>query len=107
MDDVAQPATGMPRRSYPTVREATEFETTAYKFDGKGGVEAIDFDAERVRLKREIAKEEVEIGKIDKKLGNEQFVAKAPPEVIDEQRERREDAASRLGRLTAALARLS
>ena len=44
MDDVAQPAEGKPRRSYPTVREATEFETTAYKFDGKGGVEAIDFE---------------------------------------------------------------
>ena len=66
----------------------------------------IDFDAERVRLKREIAKEEVEIGKIDKKLGNEQFVAKAPPEVIEEQRERREEAVARLERLKAALARL-
>ena len=67
----------------------------------------IDFDAERVRLKREIAKEEVEIGKIDKKLGNDQFVAKAPPEVIEEQRERRADAVARLERLKAALARLS
>ena len=67
----------------------------------------IDFDAERVRLKREIAKEEVEIGKIDKKLGNEQFVAKAPDEVIEEQRERRVEAVSRLERLRAALARLS
>ncbi len=67
----------------------------------------IDFDAERVRLKREIAKEEVEIGKIDKKLGNEQFVAKAPPEVIEEQRERRAEAVARLERLKAALARLS
>jgi valyl-tRNA synthetase len=67
----------------------------------------IDLDAERVRLKREIAKEEVEIGKIDKKLGNEQFVAKAPPEVIEEQRERRAEAVARLERLKAALARLS
>ena len=67
----------------------------------------IDFDAERVRLKREIAKEEVEIQKIDKKLGNEQFVAKAPEEVIEEQRERRAEAVSRLERLRAALARLS
>jgi len=67
----------------------------------------IDFDAERVRLKREIAREEVEIGKIDKKLSNEQFVAKAPEEVIEEQRERREEAVSRLERLKAALARLS
>jgi valyl-tRNA synthetase len=67
----------------------------------------IDLDAERVRLKREIAKEEVEIGKIDKKLGNEQFVAKAPEEVIEEQRERRSEAEARLERLRAALARLS
>jgi len=43
MNDVAQPAAATPRRNYPTVREATEFETTAYKFDGKGNVEPIDF----------------------------------------------------------------
>lgn len=67
----------------------------------------IDLDAERVRLKREIAKEEVEIQKIDKKLGNEHFVAKAPEEVIEEQRERRGEAEARLERLRAALARLS
>ncbi len=67
----------------------------------------IDIDAERVRLKREIAKEEVEIDKVDKKLGNEQFVAKAKPEVIEEQRTRREEAIARRERLLAALARLS
>ncbi len=39
--------------------------------------------------KRDIAKEDVEIDKIDKKLGNEQFVAKAKPEVIEEQHARR------------------
>jgi valyl-tRNA synthetase len=67
----------------------------------------IDIDAERVRLKREVAKEEVEIDKIDKKLGNEQFVAKAKPEVIEEQRERRDDTVARRERLLAALNRLS
>ncbi|RYE07797.1 MAG: valine--tRNA ligase [Hyphomicrobiales bacterium] len=67
----------------------------------------IDIDAERVRLKREIAKEEVEIDKIDKKLGNEQFVAKAKPEVIEEQHERRAEAVARRERLLAALARLT
>ena len=67
----------------------------------------IDIDAERGRLNREIAKEDVEIDKIDKKLGNEQFVAKAKPEVIEEQRTRREDAVGRRERLEAALARLS
>ena len=67
----------------------------------------IDLDAERGRLKREIAKEQVEIGKIDKKLSNEQFTSKAPPEVIEEQQERKAEAEARLVRLTAALARLS
>ena len=67
----------------------------------------IDFDAERARLEREIGKEEAEIAKVDKKLGNEQFVSKAPPEVIEEQRERRAEAVARLERLRAALARLS
>jgi valyl-tRNA synthetase len=67
----------------------------------------IDIDAERVRLKRELAKEEVEVAKIDKKLGNEQFVAKAPPVVIEEQHERRAEAMARIERLKAALERLS
>jgi valyl-tRNA synthetase len=67
----------------------------------------IDLDAERGRLKREIAKEQVEIGKIDKKLSNEQFTSKAPPEVIEEQQDRKAEATARLERLAAALARLS
>jgi valyl-tRNA synthetase len=67
----------------------------------------IDLDAERVRLKREIAKEQSEVDKIDKKLGNEQFVAKAPEEVIEEQRTRRAEAVERIGRLEEALKRLS
>ena len=31
------------RRSKPTVREATEFDATAFVFDGKGGVKQVDF----------------------------------------------------------------
>ena len=60
-----------------------------------------------MRLKRDVAKEDVEIEKIDKKLGNEQFVAKAKPEVIEEQHQRRAEAVERRDRLLAALARLS
>jgi len=67
----------------------------------------IDIEAERGRLKREIAKEQVEAGKIDKKLSNEQFTSKAPPEVIEEQRERLAETNARVERLQAALARLS
>jgi zinc transporter len=42
MDEIAQPTA--PRRVHPTVREATEFEATAYKFDGKGNVEPIEMN---------------------------------------------------------------
>ena len=51
--------------------------------------------------------QDIEIDKIDKKLSNEQFVAKAKPEVIEEQRERRGEAVARRLRLKAALQRLS
>jgi len=33
----------VPRRTRPTVREATEFDASAFAFDGKGGVTAVDF----------------------------------------------------------------
>ena len=67
----------------------------------------IDIAAERARLSREIDKEDGEVEKIDKKLANEQFVAKAKPEVIEEQRTRREDSLARRERLAVALSRLS
>ncbi|MFD1944210.1 valine--tRNA ligase [Paradevosia shaoguanensis] len=67
----------------------------------------IDIAVERVRLNKEIGKLDGEIGGIDKKLGNEQFVAKAPEEVIEEQRQRREDAVARRDKIKQALARLS
>ncbi|HHY48611.1 MAG TPA: class I tRNA ligase family protein, partial [Alphaproteobacteria bacterium] len=67
----------------------------------------IDLAAEKARLVREIARLDDDVEKIDRKLGNPQFVAKAPPEVIEEQRTRREDATLRRERLQAALDRLS
>jgi valyl-tRNA synthetase len=67
----------------------------------------IDIAAERARLSKEMQKEDAEIEKIDRKLNNEQFVAKAPPEVIEEQRERRASAVDRRSHIAEALARLS
>ncbi len=67
----------------------------------------IDIGAERARLEKEIAKAADEIARIDKKLANESFVAKAPPEVVEEQRARREDYAAQGEKFGLALARLN
>ncbi|WP_108461334.1 valine--tRNA ligase [Devosia naphthalenivorans] len=68
--------------------------------------EFIDIPTERARLEKEIGKLDGEITGIDKKLGNEQFVAKAPEEVIDEQKSRRTAASDRRTRIAEALERL-
>jgi valyl-tRNA synthetase len=68
--------------------------------------EVIDLKAESARLQKEINKLTDEIGKIDAKLGNANFVARAPEEVVEEQRERRRQAEETRARLSAALKRL-
>lgn len=67
----------------------------------------IDLAAEKSRLEKEIGKLDGEIAQVDKKLGNEQFVSKAPEEVIEEQKARREAAEDRRARIRDALERLS
>jgi valyl-tRNA synthetase len=69
--------------------------------------EFIDIPTEKLRLEKEIGKLDGEVSQIDKKLGNEQFVAKAPEEVIEEQKARREAAIDRRDRIAEALKRLS
>ncbi len=66
----------------------------------------IDLDKERARLKKEIEKLAVDIQKVDQKLGNEQFVANAPPEIIAEHRQRRTDAEASLNKFTLVLKQL-
>ena len=66
----------------------------------------IDLDAERQRLGKELDKAAKEISKIEGKLGNPQFTAKAPEEVIEEQRERLAEAVELRERLEAAVSRL-
>jgi len=66
----------------------------------------IDMAAERARLKREIEKAAADISKIDAKLANPQFIAKAPEEVVEEQRERKAELVALSERLTVALKRL-
>jgi valyl-tRNA synthetase len=68
--------------------------------------DVIDLKAEGTRLHKEIKKLSDEVGKIDAKLGNANFVLRAPEEVVEEQRERRAQAEQTRDRLSAALERL-
>ncbi len=67
----------------------------------------IDLAAEQARLNKEIAKSDAEIQKLSNKLGNEQFLAKAPDAVVEEQRERLASEEMLKGKLSLALERLA
>ncbi|WP_407637118.1 class I tRNA ligase family protein [Komagataeibacter kakiaceti] len=67
----------------------------------------IDLAQERQRLEKECAKVDGEIVKVERKLGNADFVARAKPEVVAENRERLETFQAERQRLQAALARIA
>ena len=69
--------------------------------------DVIDFDQERARLGKEGDKLKAEIKKFEAKLGNQNFIAKAPEDVIEAQRERLGEAAGSLAKIEEALVRLS
>jgi len=69
--------------------------------------EVIDLAQERQRLQKEMDKLKGEIVKLDKKLTNEQFLAKAPEDVVEEQRERLADSRQAVTKLQTALERLA
>ncbi len=66
----------------------------------------IDVATERDRLQKEIARQESEVSRLDKKLANKRFISKAPPAVVAEQREKREVAVGEVDKLRQALERL-
>jgi valyl-tRNA synthetase len=66
----------------------------------------IDLVAERARLEKELAKADADIKRVDAKLGNEKFVANAPEEVVEEEKEKREEAEGRKAKILDALERL-
>jgi valyl-tRNA synthetase len=66
----------------------------------------VDVAAEKIRLSKEVARLEGEIGKANGKLSNEAFVAKAPPAVIEQERKRVADFEATLSKMKAQLAQL-
>ncbi|MBO6558933.1 MAG: valine--tRNA ligase [Nisaea sp.] len=69
--------------------------------------DVVDLSQERVRLEKDLGKLDSEIMKLDKKLSNESFVARAPEEVVEENRERLAEERARRDKLAAALERIA
>jgi len=66
----------------------------------------IDVDAERDRLRKEIARLEAEVNKAHAKLANPGFVERAPAQVVEQERERLDRFSTTLSRVREQFARL-
>jgi valyl-tRNA synthetase len=66
----------------------------------------VDTDAERSRLLKEIEATQVEVSRIERLLSEESFIAKAPPAVVDKERQKLAERKDKLGRLNERLAQL-
>jgi valyl-tRNA synthetase len=66
----------------------------------------VDVGAEKTRLEKELARVASDIARVDAKLGNADFVARAPDEVVEGEREKREEAVVRQAKINEALERL-
>ncbi len=87
LDAAYQPASGEPRVLTPLGELYLPLEG------------AVDADAERDRLEKEIAKVVKEIETVKRKLSNESFVRNAPSAVVEEHRKREGDWADKLSQL--------
>jgi valyl-tRNA synthetase len=87
-----------PDGSIPFVVEGATFALPVAEF--------IDLTAERARLTKDVGGLTGEIAKLSGKLGNADFVARAPEEVVEENRERLAEAQGAKAKLESALKRL-
>jgi len=69
--------------------------------------DVIDLEAEKARLEKEIARQDAEIKRFEGKLANEKFVANAPADVVETEREKLSEAQATRARLDEALRRLA
>ncbi len=77
--------------------------TVTVRIDTSG---TVDVEAERKRLAKDLASAEKELASTTAKLGNDQFLAKAPDHVVAKIRDRQRVATEEVERLGAALATL-
>ena len=66
----------------------------------------LDLAAERARLAKELAKADADIARSDAKLKNPKFMERAAEDVVEEEKEKREEAVGRKAKIAEALERL-
>ncbi len=67
----------------------------------------IDFDLEKARIQKELAKIEKELTKINGKLNNQNFIDKAPEEIIQKEKQKRDELNDSKGKLLINLENLN
>ncbi len=101
----------MARLEYSTSADSAPKGSVTFVIDGATAAlplqGVVDLPAESARLTKDIAKLNGELGKMEAKLGNADFIGKAPEEVVEELRERREDTAASISKLSHALKQIT
>ena len=67
----------------------------------------IDIDVEKSRLQKEIDRLEVQVVSLNKKLSNQNFVNRAPKDVVDKEQQKKDDFVEKLEKLSQNLALLT
>jgi valyl-tRNA synthetase len=67
----------------------------------------IDPVAELDRLAKRLRKAEIDMSKLEAKLGNSQFAKNAPPDIVAKDQQRLEELRTEIGQLTAQTARVT
>jgi valyl-tRNA synthetase len=112
------------RRNQPYLRALARVGSAEYRADGErpkgattavvGGTEIylplddlVNVDEERVRLTKEVGKVEDELARVQKKLDNGEFLAKAREDVIQKERDKATQFSEKIRTLRASLAKLA
>ena len=67
----------------------------------------IDMDLEKARIEKEIQRIRTELDKVEKKLANDNFISRAPEDVIEKQKVRKQEYRTVLEKLESSLAKLT
>jgi valyl-tRNA synthetase len=65
--------------------------------------ELVDVEKERERLEKELTQAEADINFVKRQLGNEKFIAKAPPEQVGKAREKLHRAEEKMQKIKISL----